>query len=161
MNHNYQKFSEALTESWSRWKFQESCPSLSQPENWNTETRVLFVTWKVHCPSTVRGSWEHLHMTPPQKTWSAEPSHTTDLTRLCWDKPPIYLNPPSTGMQFVEAFRQLQFRSGSENFCLVHVSLVVETNGGEHKTKPTQQVCVCVRGSFIPLHFILICRFIP
>lgn len=43
------------------------------------------------------------------------------------------------GMQYVEAFRQLQFKAGRDNFCLVHVSLVVETNNGEQKTKPTQQ----------------------
>jgi len=42
------------------------------------------------------------------------------------------------GMQFVEAFRQFQFKVGRDNFCLVHVSLVVETSGGEQKTKPTQ-----------------------
>jgi len=50
------------------------------------------------------------------------------------------------GMQFVEAFRQMQFRVGKNNFALVHVSLVIETNGGEHKTKPTQQNVRELRG---------------
>ncbi|GMH37012.1 hypothetical protein BSKO_04885 [Bryopsis sp. KO-2023] len=42
-------------------------------------------------------------------------------------------------MPFIEALRQFQFRVGSENFCLVHVSLVpVLGVVGEQKTKPTQ-----------------------
>lgn len=41
-------------------------------------------------------------------------------------------------MPFVEAFRQLQFRVGKENFCSIHVSLIPTTTGGEAKTKPTQ-----------------------
>lgn len=42
-------------------------------------------------------------------------------------------------MPFVEALRQFQFRVGSENFCLIHVSLVpVIGVVGEQKTKPTQ-----------------------
>lgn len=40
-------------------------------------------------------------------------------------------------MPFVEALRQFQFRVGSENFALVHVSLVPVIHG-ELKTKPTQ-----------------------
>eukprot|EP01113_Clastostelium_recurvatum_P025011 TRINITY_DN299_c0_g2_i1.p1 TRINITY_DN299_c0_g2~~TRINITY_DN299_c0_g2_i1.p1 ORF type:complete len:618 (+),score=146.01 TRINITY_DN299_c0_g2_i1:48-1901(+) len=43
-------------------------------------------------------------------------------------------------MPFIEAMRQFQFRVGTENFCLMHVSLVpVIGVVGEHKTKPTQQ----------------------
>ncbi|PSK38251.1 CTP synthase [Candidozyma pseudohaemuli] len=38
---------------------------------------------------------------------------------------------------FVEALRQFQFRVGSENFALIHVSLVLVIHG-EQKTKPTQ-----------------------
>ncbi|VDL63540.1 unnamed protein product [Hymenolepis diminuta] len=42
-------------------------------------------------------------------------------------------------MPFVEAFRQLQYRVGSKNFCCVHVSLVPNLSTvGEPKTKPTQ-----------------------
>ena len=42
-------------------------------------------------------------------------------------------------MPFLEALRQFQFRVGSDNFCLVHVSLVpVLGVVGEQKTKPTQ-----------------------
>eukprot|EP00727_Mastigamoeba_balamuthi_P008308 m51a1_g41 putative ctp synthase (573) ;mRNA; r:149569-151881 len=42
-------------------------------------------------------------------------------------------------MPFVEALRQLQFKVGPQNFCLVHVSLVPAVgDDGEHKTKPTQ-----------------------
>lgn len=40
-------------------------------------------------------------------------------------------------MPFVEALRQFQFRVGSDNFALVHVSLVPVIHG-ELKTKPTQ-----------------------
>lgn len=38
---------------------------------------------------------------------------------------------------FVEALRQFQFRVGTENFALIHVSLVLVIHG-EQKTKPTQ-----------------------
>eukprot|EP00727_Mastigamoeba_balamuthi_P007123 m51a1_g3030 putative ctp synthase (568) ;mRNA; r:902024-904235 len=42
-------------------------------------------------------------------------------------------------MPFVEALRQLQFRVGMENFCIMHVSLVPAVGSdGEQKTKPTQ-----------------------
>lgn len=40
-------------------------------------------------------------------------------------------------MPFVEALRQFQFRVGTENFALIHVSLVPVIHG-ETKTKPTQ-----------------------
>ncbi|OQV26121.1 CTP synthase 2 [Hypsibius exemplaris] len=43
------------------------------------------------------------------------------------------------GMPFVEAFRQFHFKVKSDNFVVVHVSLVPQTSvGGEQKTKPTQ-----------------------
>ena len=42
-------------------------------------------------------------------------------------------------MPFIEALRQFQFRVGSDNFCLIHVSLVPVVGAvGEQKTKPTQ-----------------------
>ncbi|KFM28906.1 CTP synthase 2 [Auxenochlorella protothecoides] len=42
-------------------------------------------------------------------------------------------------MPFIEALRQFQFRVGSGNFCVVHVSLVPVIGAvGEQKTKPTQ-----------------------
>ncbi|KAK9451792.1 CTP synthase N-terminus-domain-containing protein [Limtongia smithiae] len=46
---------------------------------------------------------------------------------------------------FVEALRQFQFRVGSENFALIHVSLVPVVNG-EQKTKPTQVAVRDLRG---------------
>lgn len=43
-------------------------------------------------------------------------------------------------MAFVEAFRQFQHRVGPENFCNIHVSLILELKStGEQKTKPTQR----------------------
>ena len=44
----------------------------------------------------------------------------------------------------MEAFRQFQYDVGKDNFALVHVSLIIETSGGEQKTKPTQQVDNCL-----------------
>ncbi len=41
-------------------------------------------------------------------------------------------------MVYLEALRQLQYRVGSDNFCLVHVSLVPVVGVGEQKSKPTQ-----------------------
>lgn len=46
---------------------------------------------------------------------------------------------------FVEAMRQFQFRVGSENFALIHVSLVPDMHG-EQKTKPTQTTVHALRG---------------
>jgi len=47
---------------------------------------------------------------------------------------------------FVEALRQFQFRVGTTNFCLVHVSLVpVLGVVGEQKTKPTQHTVQVLR----------------
>ncbi|KAG1714821.1 CTP synthase 1 [Nymphon striatum] len=51
------------------------------------------------------------------------------------------------GMPFVEAFRQFQFRVKKGNFCCVHVSLVPQPRStGEHKTKPTQNSVIQLRG---------------
>ena len=48
---------------------------------------------------------------------------------------------------FVEALRQFQFRVGSENFCLIHVSLVPVVGAvGEQKSKPTQASVRSLRG---------------
>lgn len=41
------------------------------------------------------------------------------------------------GEEYLEAFRQFQFRVGPENFCSVHVAPIIEW--GEFKTKPTQE----------------------
>ncbi|KAF8329396.1 P-loop containing nucleoside triphosphate hydrolase protein [Cantharellus anzutake] len=46
---------------------------------------------------------------------------------------------------FIEAMRQFQFRVGTENFALIHVSLVVDMHG-EQKTKPTQSTVRDLRG---------------
>ncbi|KAI7937360.1 hypothetical protein MJO29_014675 [Puccinia striiformis f. sp. tritici] len=46
---------------------------------------------------------------------------------------------------FVEAMRQFQFRVGTENFALMHVSLVPVIHG-EQKTKPTQSSVRDLRG---------------
>lgn len=45
----------------------------------------------------------------------------------------------------MEALRQFQFRVGSENFALIHVSLIPVVNG-EQKTKPTQVAVRDLRG---------------
>jgi CTP synthase len=51
------------------------------------------------------------------------------------------------GRPFIEAFRQLQFRVGRENFMNIHVSLIVESGAvGEQKTKPTQNSIAELRG---------------
>jgi len=50
------------------------------------------------------------------------------------------------GMPYVEALRQFQFKLGVENFCCCHVSLIVETTGGEQKSKPTQMGIRELRG---------------
>ncbi|CAN6483743.1 unnamed protein product [Victoria cruziana] len=61
-------------------------------------------------------------------------------------------------MPFVEALRQLSYRVGLGNFCLVHVSLVpVVSVVGEQKTKPTQHSVQELRGlGLVPN--ILACR---
>lgn len=50
------------------------------------------------------------------------------------------------GMPYVEAMRQFQYKLGPENFCCCHVSLIPETTGGEHKSKPTQMSVRELRG---------------
>ena len=40
-------------------------------------------------------------------------------------------------MYFVEALRQMNYKSNSNTFCFVHLSLIIDNNG-EEKTKPTQ-----------------------
>ncbi|KAJ7524983.1 hypothetical protein O6H91_17G030800 [Diphasiastrum complanatum] len=61
-------------------------------------------------------------------------------------------------MAFIEALRQFQFRVGSENFCLVHVSLVpVLGVVGEQKTKPTQHSVQELRALGLTPH-LLACR---
>jgi CTP synthase len=47
---------------------------------------------------------------------------------------------------FVEALRQFQFRVGTENFMLAHVSLVPQIGSGEQKSKPTQSSVRDLRG---------------
>ena len=62
------------------------------------------------------------------------------------------------GMPFIEAFRQFQFRVGTDNFCSVHVSWVPQPNAtGEHKTKPTQVSVREIRGLGISPD-IIVCR---
>ena len=58
-------------------------------------------------------------------------------------------------MIFLEALRQLSFKIGKDNFCLLHVSLVPETS--EHKTKPTQNSIIKLRSVGLAPDFI-ICR---
>eukprot|EP01133_Synstelium_polycarpum_P014368 gene14368-16955_t len=61
-------------------------------------------------------------------------------------------------MTFVEAMRQFQFRVGTENFCLMHVSLVpVIGVVGEQKTKPSQQSVRELRALGLSPDFIM-CR---
>lgn len=61
-------------------------------------------------------------------------------------------------MPFLEALRQFQFRVGSDNFCLVHVSLVpVLGVVGEQKTKPTQHSVRELRALGLTPH-LLACR---
>lgn len=47
---------------------------------------------------------------------------------------------------FIEALRQFQFRVGTDNFMLIHVSLVPEVGHGEQKSKPTQNSVRDLRG---------------
>ncbi|EEH59821.1 CTP synthase [Micromonas pusilla CCMP1545] len=61
-------------------------------------------------------------------------------------------------MPFIEALRQFQFRVGSDNFCLVHVSLVPVVGAvGEQKTKPTQHSVQALRSAGLSPHM-LACR---
>lgn len=62
------------------------------------------------------------------------------------------------GMPFVEAFRQFQFKVKKENFCIFHVSLVLQPKStSEDKTKPTQASVREIRSLGLAPDFI-ICR---
>ncbi|KAK4336970.1 hypothetical protein RND71_043420 [Anisodus tanguticus] len=62
------------------------------------------------------------------------------------------------GMAFVEAFRQFQYRVKKNNFCVFHVSLVIQPKStSEDKTKPTQATVRELRSLGINPDFI-ICR---
>ena len=58
-------------------------------------------------------------------------------------------------MIFLEAIRQLSYKIGKENFCLLHVSLVPTTS--EQKTKPTQHSIIKLRSLGLIPDFI-VCR---
>ncbi|CAL9075413.1 unnamed protein product [Musa textilis] len=61
-------------------------------------------------------------------------------------------------MPFIEALGQFSYRVGSDNFCVVHVSLVPVLNEvGEQKTKPTQHSVRGLRGLGLAPD-ILVCR---
>ena len=61
-------------------------------------------------------------------------------------------------MPFIEALRQFQWRVGSDNFCLIHVSLVPVVGAvGEQKTKPTQHSVQALRSAGLSPHM-LACR---
>ncbi|GKU86971.1 hypothetical protein SLEP1_g1434 [Rubroshorea leprosula] len=61
-------------------------------------------------------------------------------------------------MPFIEALRQLSFSVGTDNFCLVHVSLIpVLGVVGEQKTKPTQHSVRELRALGLTPH-LLACR---
>ncbi|XP_059076446.1 uncharacterized protein LOC131875788 [Cryptomeria japonica] len=61
-------------------------------------------------------------------------------------------------MPFIEASRQLPYRVGPGNFCLVHVSLVpVLGVVGEQKTKPTQHSVRELRGLGLTPHLLACC----
>merc|ERR1712216_777080 len=61
-------------------------------------------------------------------------------------------------MPFIEALRQFQFRVGTENFCLIPVSLVPVVGAvGEQKTKPTQHSIQALRSAGLSPHM-LACR---
>lgn len=61
-------------------------------------------------------------------------------------------------MPFVEAFRQFQFKVKKENFCIFHVSLVLQPKStSEDKTKPTQAGVREIRSLGLGPDFI-ICR---
>jgi len=49
-------------------------------------------------------------------------------------------------MHFFEAFRQMEFRVGKDNFLNIHVSLVPTPGSGEQKTKPIQNSVRTLRG---------------
>ncbi|VVB59348.1 CTP synthase [uncultured archaeon] len=49
-------------------------------------------------------------------------------------------------MLFLEAARQLRVDVGRDNILYIHLSLIPEVNGGEQKTKPTQQSVKILQG---------------
>lgn len=53
-------------------------------------------------------------------------------------------------MPFIEALRQFQFRVGSDNFCLIHVSLVpvVGAVGEQKRSRPNIQSKHCAQLDF-------------
>ena len=62
------------------------------------------------------------------------------------------------GMPFVEAFRQFQFKVRKENFCIFHVSLVLQPRStAEDKTKPTQASVRKIRSLGLSPDFV-VCR---
>lgn len=58
-------------------------------------------------------------------------------------------------MIFLEALRQLKYKIGEENFCLIHVSLIPNVN--EQKSKPTQHSVIKLRSSGLTPDLI-VCR---
>merc|ERR1719320_251249 len=58
---------------------------------------------------------------------------------------------------FLEALRQFAFKSGRDNLCHVHVSLVPIMSSGEKKTKPTQHSIINLRASGL-MPDLLLCR---
>jgi len=58
---------------------------------------------------------------------------------------------------FLEALRQFSFKSGRDNVCHVHVSLVPIMSSGEKKTKPTQHSIINLRASGL-MPDLLVCR---
>jgi len=58
---------------------------------------------------------------------------------------------------FLEALRQLSFKSGRDNLCHVHVSLFPIMGSGEKKTKPTQHSIISLRASGL-MPDLLVCR---
>merc|ERR1719419_806376 len=58
---------------------------------------------------------------------------------------------------FLEALRQFSFKSGRDNVCHVHVSLVPIMGSGEQKTKPTQHSIIKLRAAGL-MPDLLVCR---
>jgi len=58
---------------------------------------------------------------------------------------------------FLEALRQFSFKSGRDNLCHVHVSLVPVMGSGEQKTKPTQHSIINLRAVGL-MPDLLVCR---
>merc|ERR1719419_614078 len=58
---------------------------------------------------------------------------------------------------FLEALRQFSFKSGRDNLCFIHVSLVPVMGSGEEKTKPTQHSIIKLRAAGL-MPDLLLCR---